>query len=191
MGTTTFATPIGTVKFHMLEANTPFLLCLRDLDRLGVYLNNLTNELVNPAIGLRVPVARKWGHPWFFLRKVESSIAFLTETKLRRLHHRFGHPSVDALHHLLSKASHDVIDRAVIAAINKFCHQCQMHSKAPARFRFTLCSDSDFNYRILADVISLYGGNVLHTMNEATAFQAAIFLSLLSAKDTWTTLKHC
>ncbi len=32
--------------FHIVEINTPFLLCLVDLDRLEIYFNNLINELV-------------------------------------------------------------------------------------------------------------------------------------------------
>jgi hypothetical protein len=46
MGTTELNTPLGQLIFHIVGVNTPFLLCLADLDRLGVYFNNLTNELV-------------------------------------------------------------------------------------------------------------------------------------------------
>jgi hypothetical protein len=46
MGTTKLNTPLGQLIFHIVGVNTPFLLCLVDLDRLGVYFNNLINELV-------------------------------------------------------------------------------------------------------------------------------------------------
>jgi hypothetical protein len=36
--------------FHIVEINTSFLLCLVDLDRLDVYFNNLTNELMQKRI---------------------------------------------------------------------------------------------------------------------------------------------
>ena len=39
-------TPIGQVEFHIVKADTPFLLSLADIDRLKVYLNNLANILV-------------------------------------------------------------------------------------------------------------------------------------------------
>jgi hypothetical protein len=46
MGTTELNTPLGLMIFHIVGINTPFLLCLADLNRLDVYFNNLTNELV-------------------------------------------------------------------------------------------------------------------------------------------------
>jgi len=45
----TVNTPIGNVKFHIIKANTPFLLCLVDIDILKVYYNNLKNVLVTPT----------------------------------------------------------------------------------------------------------------------------------------------
>jgi len=37
------STAIGKIKFQVLDAPTPFLLCLRDMDRLHVYFNNTTD----------------------------------------------------------------------------------------------------------------------------------------------------
>ena len=42
-------TPIGLVNFHIVKADTPFLLCLIDIDRLQVYYNNVTDTLIGPA----------------------------------------------------------------------------------------------------------------------------------------------
>src|ERR1700722_13122450 len=42
-------TPIGLVNFHAVKADTPFLLCLADIDRLQVYYNNVTDTLIGPA----------------------------------------------------------------------------------------------------------------------------------------------
>jgi hypothetical protein len=39
-------TSLKTITFHIVEANISFLLSLADLDRLRVYFNNLTNELI-------------------------------------------------------------------------------------------------------------------------------------------------
>ena len=41
-------TPIGNIKFHIIKADIPFLLCLIDMDTLKVYYNNLKNVLVTP-----------------------------------------------------------------------------------------------------------------------------------------------
>jgi hypothetical protein len=39
-------TSLEIITFHIVETNIPFLLSLADLDRLSVYFNNLTNELI-------------------------------------------------------------------------------------------------------------------------------------------------
>jgi hypothetical protein len=41
-------TPIGLVNFHVVKADTPFLLCLADIDRLQVYYNNVTDTIIGP-----------------------------------------------------------------------------------------------------------------------------------------------
>ncbi|RKF84218.1 hypothetical protein GcM1_137008 [Golovinomyces cichoracearum] len=46
IGTISVPTSIREVIFHILNAQTPFLLCLQGMDRLGVYLNNTTNEIL-------------------------------------------------------------------------------------------------------------------------------------------------
>jgi len=49
---------------------------------------------------------------------------YLTETELRQLHRRIGHPAADQLHTILTKAGHDNVDQDIIKKINKFCYQC-------------------------------------------------------------------
>jgi hypothetical protein len=39
-------TPLGYITFHIIPANTLFLFYIRDIDKLGVKLNNLKNILV-------------------------------------------------------------------------------------------------------------------------------------------------
>ena len=34
---------IGKIQFYIVQANTPFLLCLADMDELQVYYNNFKN----------------------------------------------------------------------------------------------------------------------------------------------------
>jgi hypothetical protein len=85
------------------------------MDRLGVYLDNTRDELVRGTT--RMPVIRKWGHPWFHLNRMENATLFMSEAELRRLHRRFGHPAVNRLHQLLTKANHEV-DYDVLASIN-------------------------------------------------------------------------
>ncbi|KAF1964077.1 hypothetical protein BU23DRAFT_585754 [Bimuria novae-zelandiae CBS 107.79] len=46
IGTAQIPTEIGKIDFKVLDAPTPFLLCLADMDRLKVYFNNTTDELL-------------------------------------------------------------------------------------------------------------------------------------------------
>jgi len=39
-------TPLGYITFHIIPINTPFLFYIKDIDKLGVRLNNLENILV-------------------------------------------------------------------------------------------------------------------------------------------------
>jgi len=49
IGLVTVKTPIGLVDFYVVKANTPFLLCFVDIDRLQVYYNNTMDILIGPA----------------------------------------------------------------------------------------------------------------------------------------------
>ncbi|KAF1934538.1 hypothetical protein EJ02DRAFT_461106, partial [Clathrospora elynae] len=187
IGTAQVSTEIGEIDFEVLDAPTPFLLCLADMDWLKVYFNNTTDELVQGDA--RTPVICKWGHPWFHLNKREQATVFLTETELRRLHRRFGHPAVMRLAKLLKNAGHSDVEEKTLEEITRFCHHCQLNSSAPRRFKFTLKDDRYFNYEILVDVMYLGSKPVLHVVDSSTAFQGAKFLSAMSAKETWQALR--
>ena len=73
LGTVQVPTAFGSITFHVLPTNTPFLLCIQDMDRLNIKLDNLENVLIQGD--KIVPVVRKWGHPWLLLNHNEQSIA--------------------------------------------------------------------------------------------------------------------
>lgn len=189
-GTIRVPTPLGLIEFHVVPANTPFLFCLQDMDAMGVKLDNLQNALIQGDN--IVPIVRKWGHPWMLLHQLEQSLAWshLTETELRQLHRRFGHPSVRRLLKVLQRAGYDV-NAKHIQHLTKYCHQCQMHGRSPGRFRFTLQDDYEFNHSIIIDVLYLDGNPVLQVVDAATGFQTAKFLQDMSAKTAWDTLRMC
>ena len=58
-GTIVVSTPFGEVVFHVVPAHTPFLLCIDDIDSMGIFLNNLQNVLFQPRTGKEVAVVRK------------------------------------------------------------------------------------------------------------------------------------
>jgi hypothetical protein len=157
------------------------------MDRYSIFFNNVENMLVQG--GNEFPIVRKWGHPWLLLDKQETVVHYLTETELRQLHRRFGHPAAGRLHKILSKAGHEDVNKDIIDRINKYCHQCQIHSKAPGRFRFTVRDDMDFNSCVIVDVMYINQKPVLHAIDEATAFQAARFMPNIQANTTWDLLR--
>jgi len=62
-------TPISLVNFHIVKADTPFLLYLADMDKLQVYYNNVTDTLISPitALGskhITLPIVQRFGHPF-------------------------------------------------------------------------------------------------------------------------------
>ncbi|KAJ6050709.1 uncharacterized protein N7446_010818 [Penicillium canescens] len=190
LGTVDVGTPIGTITFHVLPTNTPFLFCLKDMDAMGVELRNKKNVLERGD--KRVPIVRKWGHPWMLLHNLEEIAAWshLTEAELRQLHRRFGHPSVRRLTRILQRAGHEV-DSQCIDYLTKFCHNCQMKGKSPGRFKFTLKDDYEFNYSVIVDILYIEGKPVLQVVDAATSFSAARFLRDMSARNAWDTLRAC
>ena len=101
IGTVNLNTPLGMIVFHIVQVNTPFLLCLADMDKLGAFFNNLTNQIVQS--NRSHPVTRRYGHA--FLLWCTSAYSFITESfmqnpcyltniELRCLHYHFGHLSV-------------------------------------------------------------------------------------------------
>ena len=198
IGSTWVTTPIGKTEFHIVEVDTPFLLCLADMDRLQVYFNNLDNILVSGDGKVSVPVARRFGHPFLLWKSLQSFIAesfdknpcYLTTTELQRLHRRFGHPSAERLQKVLERSGHD-IEKKTIDHLTKYCHYCQKHGRSPGRFRFTLRDDADFNYAIIVDIMYISSNPILHVVDEATRFQAGRWLQNISARHTWDILRTC
>ncbi|KAI0992301.1 hypothetical protein K3495_g15885, partial [Podosphaera aphanis] len=141
LGIITILTPIGPCIFHIVDCNTPFLLSLQDLDEKGIIFNNLDNVLLLNS--QRIPVTRILGHAflqWGPITTV-SNTTYLTETELRTLHRRFGHPSAQRLVNVLRRSGYldeDGEHRKTLDKIVKHCHKCQRYGDPPMRFKFTL-----------------------------------------------------
>ena len=204
VGSIDVRTPIGHIRFHVMPARIPFLLSLADMDRLGVYLDNLKNCLVTTAGGVQahIPVVRRFGHiflVWntslqsFIQESFSYNPCFLTEAELRRLHRRFGHPSANRLYKVLQRSGHqtdlDTLD--TLEYLSKYCAHCQKHGQSPGRFKFNLKDDVQFNYSIVVDVFYIGGKPILHIVDEATRYQAGRWLQNVTAKHTWDALRAC
>jgi hypothetical protein len=95
---------IGKVHFYVVHANTPFLLCLADIDSLQVYYNNLKDIIITHTGA--VQVVRRFGYLFllwnlalqsYLAESFNTNPCYLTNVKLQRLHRRFGHPLVKRL----------------------------------------------------------------------------------------------
>lgn len=196
IGTAEVTTPIGTVIFHVVQANTPFLLCLRDMDLLRATFNNLRNVMVQGSN--MMPIVRAGGHPWMLLDPIKALTfaeglyvtCHLTRAEMEQVHRRFGHPSPRRLYRMLQRAGHTIPLNA-IEQITKFCKNCQLHKGPPQRFNFTLKDDTEFNHTIYLDVLKLDDRQVLQVVDEATKFQSARFLKSMSAQHAWDAVRAC
>ncbi|KHJ33787.1 hypothetical protein EV44_g3595 [Erysiphe necator] len=205
LGTTDVDTPVGSIKFHITISVTPFLSCLADMDKMKVHYNNLTDLLIQHCITGEentYPVIRKYGHPFLLLGGPEENLVhsfeklngiiecYLTDTELRRLHRRFGHPSADRLAKILSRSGHD-FNRQAIKNLTKFCDSCQKYPKSPRRFKFNLKDDRNFNSCVYIDVLYIDEKQVLQVVDEATCVQAARWLKSMNAQEAWNSLRNC
>jgi hypothetical protein len=97
-------TPFGTIKFHVLPTDTPFLLYLRDMDEHSIRFDNLENMLVQKD--LKVPVERRFGHDWLDLHYLLKSDA--TEpSKATNVYHQLRQ---DNCHTLWAPIAQSILD---------------------------------------------------------------------------------
>lgn len=196
IGSISVLTPIGPCTFHVIKTNTPFLLSLSDLDNNKAYFDNLSDmiRLLKNDTYISIPVVRKFGHAFLQWGPMTATTSFLTESELRVLHRRFGHPSVQRLVNMLNRAGHaDGNHTQILNKITQNCQKCQRYGSAPLRFKFTLrdSDNVDFNQSIFADILYIDGAPVLHVVDEATRFQAARFLQDMTASALWEALRLC
>ncbi len=92
---------------------------------------------------------------------------FLSEIELRRLHRRFGHPSVRRLQQVLEQSGHEV-ELHALEHLTRYCKHSQKHGRLPGRCSFTIKDDIEFNYNVVVDIQYIQGKPVLHRVDEAT-----------------------
>lgn len=197
IGTVKLNTPLGIIVFHIVQVNTPFLLYLADMDKLGAFFNNLTNIIVQS--NRSHPVIRRYGHAFllwctsaysFITESFMQNPCYLTDIELRCLHRRFIYTSVEHLQQVLELSRHRV-ELQAIKHLTKYCEHCQKYGQSPGRFSFTIKDDIDFNYNIIVDILYMEGKPVLHLVDETTRFQAGRWLKDISAKHVWDQLRAC
>jgi hypothetical protein len=197
----TIDTSFELVKFHVIKANTLFLLSLADMNRLKVYFNNVENLLVDK---IKISsIIRRFDHDFllwknsyflhsYIVQSLNFNLCYLTDVKLRQLHRQFDHSFITKLHDLLKRSNHDV-KKAVLKKLTKFCTFCQKHAKSSERFKIILKDDVNFNfnYSVIIDVMYIDSNLILHVVDDVTRFQAAKWLQNIFAKHIWNMLCLC
>ncbi len=189
------------VKFHVVKADTFFLLSLADMNRLKVYFNNVENILFMIIKNRSLSVIRRFDHDFllwknsYFLHSYitqffEFNSCYLIDVELRQLHRRFGHSFITKLHNLLERSGHEV-KKAVLKKLTKFCTFCQKYAKSSGRFKFILKNDVNFNYSIIVDVMYIENHPILHVVDDVTRFQVARWLQSINARHIWDMLRLC
>lgn len=169
---------------HVVKADVPILVCIEDMDYMGVYLNRLEDKLVHPSSGTPAKIVRKNGHP--FLVFSPSSSCFFTTVELKRLHRRFGNPSHDKLANLLDRADIEHVNsenRKGLRSIEQECSACQLFAQRPRRFKFKIRKYIDFNHSIWVDVFYIEKKPILHVVDEATNYQAEHCFKSMSSEE--------
>jgi Reverse transcriptase (RNA-dependent DNA polymerase) len=198
IGSTNIAIPFpllgicAHVKFEVIDANVPSLLCLKDLREAGVDLSIQRNCL--SLMGREQPLSVENGflvHKWL----AEDTSALFTEEELRKLHRGFGHPSAGVLYRLLKRARPEETSNEVKTALeelSKSCTSCAEHERRPRRFKLTVGADGlCFNSTVAVDVMYICQDPILHVVDEATHFASASWLKNMTTRETWNTFMRC
>lgn len=162
------------------------------MDRMGLFYKKLQDKLIHAATGEYSTVTRYYEHPFYRWNPVISCL--FTETELRRLHRRFGHPKAEKLFNLLKRSELSNVTSATRKLLEKVTRRCkpfQENFPAPRRFKFTLREDKKFNHSVFVDIFYIEKKPILHVVDESTRYQAARWLKNVSADTVWRALRMC
>lgn len=199
IGTATIPVPFKNlqltidVDFKIVRDNVPTLLSNKDM-----IVNGLDISLQDKVVKLGNKTQPLILENYFFIHKwkpSDISHSMYTEPELRQLHRSFGHPSVTALTNLLRRARPDEVSESVrkqIDDLTKQCIVCAENAGKPRRFKITVgTSDLRFNHTVAVDIMFIQSRAVLHVVDEATHFCAALFLTSHKSSDVWQALLRC
>jgi hypothetical protein len=168
------------VKFHVIKADTSFLLSLADMNRLKVYFNNIENILFMIIKNRDLSIIKRFDHDFllwknsyflhsYIVQSFNFNLCYLIDVELRQFHRRFDHSFILKLHALLERSGHE-IEMTALKKLTKFCTFCQKYAKFSERFKFILKNDVNFNYSIIVDVMYIDNNLILHVVDDVTRF---------------------
>lgn len=72
--------------------------------------------------------------------------------------------------------------RETLEYIGRSCSPFQEYAQCPLRFKFILRNDIEFNHTTYADIFYIDAEPIIYIVDEATRFQAATILKIVSAE---------
>lgn len=173
------------------------LFCLSDMKKHHLSLNVLTDEVkLFDRTQKLDPKNCLLAHR--FSREDFDTYAGFTRTEAVQLHRAFGHAAPERLSKLLEDVDPNERSdiRAMLEEIRASCDVCQRHGVKPKRFKLHFGNDDCvFNGEIEMDVVYFEKMPVLHIVCTGTRYQAASFLTEMSTKHVWDTIRriwiHC
>lgn len=161
------------LQVHLLPLYSPFLLSLQDMDRLGIYFDSLTNNIIHKGSGYALNVIPSWCHALVTCNPTKSF--FSTKMELGNLHRCFGNPQFRKLANFLEQATGRRERRRtykLLERIAKHCQYYQTYGYRTKRFKRSLRDPSvHLKNWIYCDILTLDKENFLHIVDEATRFQ--------------------
>ena len=68
----------------------------------------------------------------------------------------------------------------------------ETYAGKPKRFKVTIETDDlKFNHVLAVDIMYINGKTIIHVVDEATHYQAALFLRRVNAEETWKAIMKC
>lgn len=173
-------------NIHVIKEDVPLLLSLADMDRMKIFYNNHTYQLMHHKSCETTQSKPFYGHS--FVRYDSMLQSFFMYTELKHLHKRFTYPHVDKLLNLLKLTELDSDDagtRSMLTDITRACIPCALYAQAPHLFQFSLRVDKYFYHIVFLDIFYLDSKPILHVVDESTRSQAEHWFLNVTAKSVW------
>jgi hypothetical protein len=195
-------------KLFNSPSTAPILFSMALMNELRVELHNTRSNVCQVDTGNTIDIrfvhqlpVYSWDqsknkdiHHFLLNRDMQRSL--YSEAELRNIHRRLGHPTAQRIMRIMERSGRlqdiDPGTRQRLKEIEKNCIACQKHSGPPQRFRFHISNeDGRFNHELIADIMYLDNGNVLHVIDADTRFQSAQFITDQKARTIWKALRRC
>lgn len=193
-------------NLDIVETDIPALLGMDIMDKEGLTPCLISNRLakrgrLKTVQGREVfvddcycPIIRsRTNHLYTELRLPLTTV--FTRAQFTKMHRNFFHPSASKLFNLIKTARPENATKHTLELFKDITNRfdpCQRIKPGPYSFRVTMgIGHLRFNERVLIDIMYLGNMPVLHVVDESTHFNAACFLSSVSAADVWSAFIRC